>query len=93
MMSETNTEDSNLEPKRRTMSLLIPASRGVQGPGEIQIWLGANAAISSSEISSFRLTTSCAPKLAKILGQIVSEGVVVIDQRSIGLNSLGDFGL
>ena len=68
-------------PKRRTRSLLIPASRGVQGPGEMQMCLGANAAISSSEISSFRLTTSWQPSSPKVLDKVVSERVVIIDQE------------
>jgi hypothetical protein len=43
---------------RRTTSQEIPASSGVQGPGEITTWVGASAAISSPVIRSLRCTST-----------------------------------
>ncbi len=39
----------------------MPASFGVQGPGEITIFAGASASMSSSVISSLRTTFTSAP--------------------------------
>src|SRR5438477_8657630 len=65
LVSKTNTEDRNFCTKDTTTSLLIPASRGVHGPGEIQIRSGARAEICASEISSLRLTTTSQPSSPK----------------------------
>jgi hypothetical protein len=41
---------------RRISSTEMPASAGVQGPGETTIWVGWSARTSSTVISSLRIT-------------------------------------
>src|SRR5437879_2544560 len=41
-------------PKRRTTSVEIPASPGEHGPGEMMIWEGRSASISSGVVVSWR---------------------------------------
>ncbi len=48
-------------PNRSITAQEIPASRGDFGPGEITMWSGFIAAISSRVISSWRFTTSFSP--------------------------------
>ena len=48
-------------PKWRMTSLEMPASRGVQGPGETTMPEGTRAVISSSVIRSLRTTLTSAP--------------------------------
>lgn len=43
-------------PKAAITALLIPASLGVQGPGETMMCVGARASISPKEIASWRTT-------------------------------------
>ena len=59
----------------------MPASAGVQGPGEMMMWLGASAAISSSVIASLRRTTGVLAQLADVARQVVDERVVVVDEQ------------
>ena len=54
-----------LPEKRWIVSLLIPASSGRPGPGEITIARGFMAAISSRVIASFRFTTGVSPSSPK----------------------------
>ena len=62
----------------------MPASFGVQGPGERTIASGLAAITSATEISSFRQTDTSAPKRAKIMGEIEGETIVIVDQRDNG---------
>ena len=48
-------------PSRLTTSVEMPASRGVHGPGEMMMWVGASASTSSIDFSSLRHTTASPP--------------------------------
>jgi hypothetical protein len=48
-------------PKRSITAQLMPASFGVQGPGETQMWSGLSFSISSSVIWSLRRISMTAP--------------------------------
>jgi len=50
-----------LPPKARITSQLMPASFGVHGPGETQMWSGFSRRISSSVIWSLRWISMRAP--------------------------------
>jgi rod shape determining protein RodA len=52
-------------PSTRIISLLIPASSGRPGPGEMQMRSGASVAASATLISSFRFTITSQPSTPK----------------------------
>src|SRR5438309_3352581 len=70
LMSQHTPRIGVRAPNARMTSLLIPASRGVHGPGEMQIRSGASALISLNEIASFRLTTSSQPSSPKYCARL-----------------------
>ena len=59
----------------------MPASFGVQGPGEMTIASGSIATTSSTVILSLRRTASFAPSSPRIMDEVVGEAVVVIDDE------------
>ena len=61
--------------------MLIPASAGVQGPGETMMWLGASAAMSPRLIASLRTTSRGMAELADIAGEVPDEAVVIVDEQ------------
>src|SRR5213083_2104883 len=70
-----------LGPKRRTTSVEIPASPGVQGPGERMMCEGCSVSISWRVVASYHGLLS---QLAHVAGQVVDERVVVVDQEDHG---------
>jgi hypothetical protein len=65
LMAKTNAQQRNLTGITAITASEMPDSFGVQGPGEITIFSGINAAISSSVSSSLRLTSTSAPSSQK----------------------------
>ena len=62
-------------------SRLMPASLGVHGPGEMTMWLGASAPMSSTAELVVAHDAHVLPQLAQVLGQVVGERVVVVDEQ------------
>ena len=67
----------------------MPASLGVQGPGESTMAFGFLSRTSSAEILSLRITTLSVTKLAQVVDEIVGKAVVVIDQDEHIANNPG----
>ncbi len=59
----------------------MPASFGVQGPGEMTIASGRIATTSSTLTLSFRRTVTLGAQLAQEMDEVVGEAVVVIDDE------------
>ena len=68
--------------KRKITSQEMPASLGVQGPGEMTIFSGLMSSISSRLIWLLRKTSTFVAQLAEIMIQVVGEGVVVVDKQN-----------
>ena len=64
------------------MSLLIPPSRGVQGPGEMTMCVGERASIfvQSHLVIAKDADFALWVHLAQLLDQVVGKGIVIIDQ-------------
>ena len=59
----------------------MPASSGVQGPGERRMAEGCIAIAACTSISSLRRTCGFGAELAQIVEEVVGEAVVVVDQE------------
>ena len=70
LMSQANTQNRNPWPNARMTSLLMPASRGVHGPGKCRYAPELSARFHSIEIASFRLTTSSHPSSPKYCARL-----------------------
>ena len=82
LVAEADAEDRNGGPESADRpSTEIPASAGVQGPGEMMMWLGARAAISSSVTASFRRTSGFAAQFPDVPREIPDERVVVVEEE------------
>ena len=61
--------------------MLMPASCGVQGPGEMRMRSGCRASTSAGVSSSLRRIDHLRAQLAHVLDQVVGEGVVVVEDE------------
>ncbi len=65
-------------------SRLMPASLGVQGPGEITMCDGARVGDLRGRDLVVAHDANVLPHLAQVLDQVVGEGVVVVDHQQHG---------
>ncbi len=69
-------------PKRVTVAQEMPASLGVHGPGEITIFSGRSASISSKRDFVVAKDFHVRAELAEIVVQVVGERIVIVDQEN-----------
>jgi hypothetical protein len=63
------------------MSILTPASEGVQGPGEMSTRSGFSFSASAGVISLLRKDSHVHAQLAEVLDQVEGERIVVVDDE------------
>ena len=61
--------------------MLMPASCGVQGPGESRMRSGASASTSSTRELVVAADGHLRAQLAHVLHEVVGEGVVVVENK------------
>jgi len=82
LMAEAHTENRKFSGEALDQLHEMPASCGVQGPGEITMRSGFRRTISSTVILSLRCTSTLQTQLAEILREVVSKGIVVVEKQN-----------
>ena len=77
-------------PSRRTTSVEIPASAGEQGPGEMMMCDGRHRGDLVDREGVVPADHRRLAQLADVAGQVVDEGVVVVDQEDHGPRQRAD---
>ena len=94
LVAEADAEDRDRRARRaRSASRQMPASFGVQGPGEMTIASGSIATTSSTRDLVVAADGELRPQLAEEMDEVVGEAVVVIDDEDWSWRFLSDCGI
>ena len=81
LVPQADAQDGHPPGDRWISGTEIPASLGVQGPGEITMRSGAKAATPRQVNLVVTIHPHLDPQLPQILHQVIGEGIVVVDHQ------------